>query len=176
LTSRSTFPPDDDEDTIELELTAEEMSHLSRPAPPQAAISKGRYPLWSVPLAAALVGVAVSIAWRPSPPHYVAPQLAPSPATASAPTTVSPPVVPAQLQAPRISQLPPLPQVPQVPAGRPVRVKNPFDPQEVFEFPAGTTGSEARQRVSELLLRRAVDRRSRAKGIETADRRGVKND
>jgi hypothetical protein len=169
LSSRSTFPPDDDEDTIELELTAEEMGRLSRPAP-QAPISKGRYPLWSVPLAAALVGVAVSIAWRPNPPHYVAPQLAPLPATASAPPVVSKPAVPAQL--------PPSPpsQILQGPRGRPVRVKNPFDPQEVFEFPEGTTAIEARQKVSELLLQRAVGRRNRVKGIETADRRGVKDD
>jgi hypothetical protein len=45
-----------------------------------------------------------------------------------------------------------------------VRVKNPFDPKEVFEFPAGTTKAEARKIVSELLLQRAVSRGNPDKG------------
>jgi hypothetical protein len=57
-----------------------------------------------------------------------------------------------------------------------VRVKNPFDPQEVFEFPAGTARVEARQKVSELLLQRAFDRRGPRKGIEPTDNRRAKND
>jgi hypothetical protein len=60
-------------------------------------------------------------------------------------------------QVPQVSQALQVSQVSQSP---PVRVKNPFDPQEVFEFPAGTTRAEARQKVSELLLQRAVDRGS----------------
>lgn len=162
MTSRSPFPPDDDEDTIELEPTAEEMGRLSRTVR-QAHTSQGRYRLWSVPLAAALVGVAVSIAWRPSPPHYVAQRIAPSAAIASAPPAASQPAVIAPPQVSHVSQ------------GPPVRVKNPFDPQEVFEFPAGTTRIEARQKVSELLLQRAVDRRGPGKGIEAADNRRAKN-
>jgi hypothetical protein len=166
LTSRSTFPSDDDEDTIELELTAEEMRRLSRPAA-QAPTSKGRFRLWSVPLAAALAGVAVSIAWRPNPPRYVAPRISASPAARAAPPTSFQPAVPAQ---------PPASPISQITRGRAVRVKNPFDPQEVFEFPAGTTSVEARQKVSELLLQRAVARRGQGKGIETADKRRAKND
>jgi hypothetical protein len=41
----------------------------------------------------------------------------------------------------------------------PVRFANPFDPSEVFEFPAGTTRAAAREKVAELLIRRAQDRR-----------------
>lgn len=40
----------------------------------------------------------------------------------------------------------------------PVRVVNPFDDSEVFEFPAGTSEREAHDRVAELLLERARER------------------
>jgi hypothetical protein len=52
------------------------------------------------------------------------------------------------------------------PEGEPVRVRNPFDKTEVFEFPAGTTLAEARALMNEMLLERAreryaqIDRRS----------------
>jgi hypothetical protein len=41
-----------------------------------------------------------------------------------------------------------------------VQVRNSFDATEVFEFPAGTTDAETRQRVAEMLLQRARARRS----------------
>jgi hypothetical protein len=41
-----------------------------------------------------------------------------------------------------------------------VRIKNAFDATEVFEFPPGTTESEARDAVAQLLLTRARDRRA----------------
>jgi hypothetical protein len=44
------------------------------------------------------------------------------------------------------------------PKGEPVRFANPFDSQEVFEFPAGTSESEARDAVAQLLIERAVER------------------
>lgn len=40
----------------------------------------------------------------------------------------------------------------------PVQFTNPFDPSEVFEFPAGTSHAEARDAVAELLLKRAMER------------------
>jgi hypothetical protein len=175
LTSRSTFPPDDDEDTIELELTAEEMRRLSPPAP-KTLTARGGYRVWSVPLAAALAGAAVSFALRPSPPRYIAPRIAASPTPEAAPATISPPPAPAALVQLPTSPVSQVSQVSQVRQGRRVRVTNPFDPQEVFEFPAGTTQVEARQKVSELLLQRAVDRRGQVKGTETADRRRAKDD
>jgi len=50
----------------------------------------------------------------------------------------------------------------------PVRFVNPFDATEVFEFPPGTSNSEARQAVADLLLQRARDRRS--SGAKTSRR------
>lgn len=150
MTSRSTSPPEDDEDTIELELSAEEMRRLTRAAgqaPAASAVSAGkrRFRLWPVTLAAALVGIAAMIAWRPGPPPRTAPRIAPAPVRAVA-------AMPPAVSAPAVLAPPPQPQAP------PVRVKNPFDAQEVFEFPAGTTRAEARQKISEVLLQRAVDR------------------
>ena len=43
-------------------------------------------------------------------------------------------------------------------AGKPVRFANPFDPKEVFEFPAGTSEAEARDAVAEVLMERAMKR------------------
>jgi hypothetical protein len=161
LTSQSTYPPEDDEDTIELELTAKELHHLSRAArrargsaPGFASrAGKGLRRLWPVALAAALVGVAAAIAWRPNPPRRVMPPLAPTAAISSTPAAVS------RLAA-RVE--PPAPQRP------PVRVRNPFDAREVFEFPAGTTKAEARQKMTQLLLQRAVDRVYPGPGAEAA--------
>lgn len=50
----------------------------------------------------------------------------------------------------------PAPQ--QLAEGAPVRFANPFDTDEVFEFPAGTTETEARDAVADMLLRRAMSR------------------
>jgi hypothetical protein len=43
----------------------------------------------------------------------------------------------------------------------PVRFVNPFDPNEVFEFPPGTSEASAREAVAELLMDRAVERQAR---------------
>jgi hypothetical protein len=45
------------------------------------------------------------------------------------------------------------------PESAPVRVKNPFDDSEVFEFPPGTSDVEARDAVADVLLKRALERR-----------------
>jgi hypothetical protein len=42
----------------------------------------------------------------------------------------------------------------------PVQVVNPFDKTEVFEFPAGTSGDESREKVAQILLQRARGRQS----------------
>jgi hypothetical protein len=44
------------------------------------------------------------------------------------------------------------------PAAATLKFANPFDPTEVFEFPAGTTAEEAQERVAETLLQRAQER------------------
>jgi hypothetical protein len=46
----------------------------------------------------------------------------------------------------------------QLAEGEPVRFANPFDANEVFEFPAGTSESQARDAVAEVLLKRAASR------------------
>jgi hypothetical protein len=45
--------------------------------------------------------------------------------------------------------------------GEPVRFANPFDPKEVFEFPAGTSEAEARDAVAEMLMERAMERQGK---------------
>jgi hypothetical protein len=55
-------------------------------------------------------------------------------------------------------------------AAQMVRVTNPFDATEVFEFPAATTKTDAREAVAELLLQRARDRR--AQGLLIVHARG----
>lgn len=44
----------------------------------------------------------------------------------------------------------------------PVRLTNPFDATEVFEFPPGTSETEARDAVADLLLQRARERQNRS--------------
>jgi hypothetical protein len=43
-------------------------------------------------------------------------------------------------------------------SSEPLRIRNPFDPTETFEFPPGTSEAEARQAVTKLLMERAHDR------------------
>ena len=173
MTSQSTLAPEEDEDTIELELTAEEMLGLSRAAnaaqastsgsapalisakPVAQVAKKKRFRLLPVTLAAALVGIVAAIAWRPSPPHRVIQRAPPTPVARSTPPPAPHPVVVVEQ------------------SGPPVRVKNPFDAREVFEFPAGTTRAEARRRVAALLMQRAIDRRG--PGAEAEDKRRVSN-
>jgi hypothetical protein len=52
----------------------------------------------------------------------------------------------------------------------PVKFSNPFDESEVFEFPAGTTETEARDAVATMLLQRAQERLDQA---EARQRRNV---
>ena len=56
----------------------------------------------------------------------------------------------------------PMPTAPSLP---PVRYANPFDPTEVFEFPAGTSERQAHDSVAELLLNRARQRLAATSGL-----------
>jgi hypothetical protein len=47
------------------------------------------------------------------------------------------------------------------PGGDTIRFANPFDASEVFEFPAGTTETEAREAVADFLVERAMNRQAR---------------
>lgn len=44
------------------------------------------------------------------------------------------------------------------PVGAPVRVANPFDASEIFEFPSGTSEADAREAIAGFLMERAVSR------------------
>ncbi len=156
-------PEVDDDDTIEIELTAEEMRGLSRaaneaqPRKSAAPARTRRFRFWPVGLAIAVIGIATAIIWRPAP-HRVAQPMASLPAVKITPPAASEPALPAPPPAP------------------PVRVRNPFDETEVFEFPAGTTKAEARQKISEVLLQRAVERRSQSQDRRRSRRHRAKDD
>jgi hypothetical protein len=47
-----------------------------------------------------------------------------------------------------------------VPDAEPVRIRNPFDKSEVFEFPSGTSEQEAHDAVADMLLKRAIERQA----------------
>jgi hypothetical protein len=55
----------------------------------------------------------------------------------------------------------------------PVRFANPFDPSEVFEFPSGTSVTQAQQAVAEVLLQRAHERKKSWSKITYPHRKGV---
>jgi hypothetical protein len=150
---------DSREETIELELTGEQRLALSRAAESGAATARPEesYPVPSAPeyeyfpsgrtarvdlvcnvtFAVAVLAIAVAAGWPASDRHP------PAPAVISA-TPVA-----------EVAQAgPPKPQ------GEPLRIKNAFDATEVFEFPAATAESEAREAVAALLLSRARERRA----------------
>jgi hypothetical protein len=85
---------------------------------------------------AAFVGIAGAVVWRATDLPARAPAIPARVAVVAAPTA------PAPVQRPL------------------VRESNPFDATEVFEFPAETTESQAREAIAELLLQRARDRRA----------------
>jgi len=97
------------------------------------------------PAAIAGFGVALTLAaiigYEVLKPVPVVPALPPPPPLApivEAPRAVAPPVV----------------------EQPPVRVTNPFDKKEVFEFPAGTTPEAAQAAVADTLLARARERQA----------------
>jgi hypothetical protein len=49
---------------------------------------------------------------------------------------------------------------PAVQDSKPVRVRNPFDKSEVFEFPSGTSERQAHDAVADMLLQRAMERQA----------------
>jgi len=158
-----------DEDTIELELSREQMLALSRsvkeeqaaasqvstpvstPAGPASANEKvnvrdgARTGRWPLARGAGALGIAAAVIALGSAAHRAAD--APPPVTIKAPTSAAPAAPePADSQSP------------------PVRFKNPFDASEVFEFPPGTSEADVRQSVADLLLQRARDRHSHRSG------------
>jgi len=180
------FADDTDEDTVELELSPEQSLALSRaaqeahaaanpvestpePAPPASvsvqeaseaseASPAHRPARWGNGMSSWMLGtggvlataVAIAIwaaAHRGAEPHPSTPT-----ATIDVPASTAPAAtVPADPQQP------------------PVRFTNPFDASEVFEFPPGTSETEARQAVAELLRQRARDRWTQAAPVKHRD-------
>jgi hypothetical protein len=60
---------------------------------------------------------------------------------------------------------------PTAPGPGPVRVQNPFDKREVFEFPAGTSQQAAHDAVAEMLLQRASERREQYPSLRKQKRK-----
>lgn len=99
----------------------------------------------NVSFAMAALGVAVALLWPTPNRHPPAPIIT---------STLAP------------AELVPVRAAPVEPQGAPVRIKNAFDAMEVFEFPHGTSESEAREAVGELLLSRARDRRAQGLALK----------
>jgi hypothetical protein len=154
------------DDTVELELTPDELSGLSRAmsssvAPSLPQIGKQdpvaipfhdrprtsvRGMAWNV---AAVIAFAMFDWWGVD---HVFGQEPESPAMA------------ATLPGPEKVQ----PELPGTPQQAVVRVRNPFDASEFFDFPAGTSAADNRAKVAELLLQRARERRSQAVRVKPA--------
>ncbi len=140
----------DTERTIEVELSADELLKSSQasasPLEAQQPLHRPRALAWSrrrttlalgVALAVLLVGIAKQRNSKPAgQPH--------NPPTMLARATA------AQVSLSTSSSKP-----------LPVRIANPFDATEVFEFPPGTSLEYAREAVAEFLLDRARDRHAR---------------
>lgn len=153
---RGTGPHESADDTLEMHISEAELEALLE-APPvhpteiranEAVVSPRelRRSQWTMAIAAmAIAGIASALTYsfalraapsaKTAPPAPLAIHLAAEPA-AAAPAPESPP---------------------------PVRFANPFDPTEVFEFPAGTPEAEARDEVAEVLLERARHRLSESR-------------
>ncbi len=146
------------EDTIELELSAEELKGLYIAASVEntgcrtneVAIPRKRAPRhsrWAAVIAAVVVagtssGITYLATVRAQPIPAVARVASPEPRAAALP-----------------AEAPPRPSV---------RVVNPFDATEVFEFPAGMSENDARHAVAEFLLDRARGRLAAPAGTRWA--------
>ena len=138
-----------DDDTIELQLSAEELEVLTRAAEPEAPVADSKsfeMQLRAIGLPVILTVVAFAVLL--SGVKYVT--LAQEQEVAAVLPAASAPV--RRSDAPT-SDVPPTSSAPE-----PVRFTNPFDKYEVFEFPPGTSEVEARDAVADLLLQRARDR------------------
>jgi len=134
---------------------------MENSAPPKVNVrASGRKGRWSAVRVAGAVSVvaatAVALASMTHHSTHAAAPLSttssqPTPAAARSPAPVSAAKAPAEAaETPDPVAASSLPQ--------PVRVKNPFDRTEVFEFPPGTSMENARHSVAETLMQRAHDR------------------
>lgn len=147
---RSKRAPPRDRNTIEIELTAQQLSELCRAVPAEyrditpvkdivrsERVTRRRSPWAPFAAAAAIAGISSGITYMTV--SRADPMVAAQPPLAAA--VMAPLPVPAAL-----------------PAELPVKFVNPFDRGEVFEFPSGTSASAAREAVAEILVKRAQKR------------------
>lgn len=158
-----------EDDTIELELNTSQLQSLLQaaaedrmglaeldadraPTPPETARPPRQRSRWENVLAAA------AIAALSSGITYMATSHAETDAVSTPVVAMSDTAVTAEPEA-------------AVAPSIPVQFTNPFDASEIFEFPAGTTDTDAQSAVAEFLLQRARDRI----GSRDARRRGGKS-
>jgi hypothetical protein len=159
---------DSSDDTVELKLTEDQEPALSRaaaealrpdqsdlvPAVPECMNFAFRPTariefVCNITLAVLAVGFAIAFLWPRPDRHPSVPAVASTAPVAEVTSPTRPPE----------------------PEGSPVRITNAFDATEVFEFPHGTSESEAREAVMELLLSRARERRAEALTLRRAKNR-----
>jgi hypothetical protein len=164
------FPDDPGEDTIELELSPQDLLTLSRPSeeehapaplveamltcadPAVTEVSSiarcaPRLDRWPLARVVGVLGIAAAVMALGSAAHRA--------------------VVGRSVITAAISRSGPAAATPRPPAesiSAIVRIRNPFDPSEVFEFSPGTSEAEARQSMAKVLLQRARDRQLRSGG------------
>jgi hypothetical protein len=136
------------DDTVELQLTPEQMLELSLAAERAAIVDSppnrlrwhqtpvGKMAAGTIALAALAWWCGSQLAGRPSPP------------VAAVTATIPQPVLMTET------------------ANHAVHLVNPFDAAEVFEFPAGTSAAESREQVAQILLQRARERQIRWERIK----------
>ena len=144
----------ENEDTIELQLSAEQLEVLTRAAEPEAQAAVADSPSFEMQLRAISLPVILSVlafagllnGMRYATLAQEQDEIAIARPAAAAPVT--PPSHAPDPEAPPATSRPP----------DAMRFANPFDKSEVFEFPPGTSEVEARDAVADLLLQRARDR------------------
>jgi hypothetical protein len=150
---------EEDEDTIELELSAEQLLALSQAAaanepsaPALQPVAKTKAPAVHSQIKglrldarhAAILGIAAASVVLSSVVYLATTGARPARLVTSTVSAPAAPDIPPPLSADNV----------------PVQIPNPFDAAEVFEFPPGTSELEARDAVAEMLLQRARDRQS----------------
>jgi hypothetical protein len=157
------LPDDTGEDTIELELSPQDFLTLSRPLVEESApaamltcaepavtevssIARGtpRMARWPLARVAGVLGIATALMTLGSAAHraVVGRSVVTAAIDLSGPTAAT-----TRQTAESINPT--------------VRIRNPFDATEVFEFSPGTSEAEARQSVANILMQRARDRQFR---------------
>jgi hypothetical protein len=123
------------EAALELELSTDDLVRLSTATRNRGRAVARAAVIPVLVIGAMLVSSSLYLSWTPAPPVTLA-------------ASVPPPTVT------------PEPPPPAPPPSEPVRFVNPFDATEVFEFPHGTSKTEAREAVASLLIQRARERHS----------------